>query len=67
MLGCFFSVGQGADQAENVADGAGEGLGHAENCFSSLCGCCDMCEYCVADEALAYALPFCGLVFSLLR
>ena len=66
LLFCF-PVGQAADEAEHLADGAGEGLGHAESCFGSLCGWCDACEFCVVDEALAYALPFFGLVFSLFR
>ncbi|CAM9446369.1 unnamed protein product, partial [Laminaria digitata] len=56
-----------ANHTENVAGGAEEGLGHAESCFSNVCGCFDMCECCIADEALAYALPICGLVFSLFR
>eukprot|EP00904_Undaria_pinnatifida_P009517 jgi/Undpi1/5696/HiC_scaffold_2.g00970.m1 len=56
-----------AGHTESAAEGAKEGFGQAEGCFSSICGCFDMCECCLADEALAYALPFCGLIFSLFR
>lgn len=52
--------------ARDAADGAEEGFGCCNNFFETMCAVFDL-ECCVLDEALGFALPIFGLVFSFLR
>lgn len=51
-----------------AAEGAGEGAGCAASCFDTgICGLLDSSSWFVLDEALAFALPVIGTLFSCFR